>query len=208
MLLPLIILVILGCIYAGSLTNPKTRLYVVVTILILILSLCYIQINGGLNLDMFSNKNENFASMGYASLDYVMRNGNGSNSSNGQGCDGFNYANINNQIGTLGTYDGLVLPNKFVTKPLLASPVIFTPTGDGIVLTEDPASKNFPTVNGKKGSPKHLFSLANNMVSWDCCGSSPFSSGQNGCVCLSDEQMAMFGHRGYNKTKPVEYPEM
>jgi len=185
--LPFISLILLGCIYAGSLKTPKERLTVVVVVLLFILFLCYMQ-NG--KLELFTG--------GYAPLEYTMKNGR-------EGCDGYNYNDINSQIGPIGTYDGLVLKSKIVTKPLV-NPYIFTPTGDAVLLTEDPASQFFPTVDGLKDSPKHLFTFANNQRSWECCGSSNITSDMNGCVCYSPEQLKMFGHRAGNLTEPIEYP--
>ena len=72
MLLPILILVILGCIYAGSLKTSKSRLTVVVFILVIILILCYIQMSYK-NKEMFSGFN------GYSPLNYVMTNGGLSN---------------------------------------------------------------------------------------------------------------------------------
>ena len=65
-------------------------------------------------------------------------------------------------------------------------------------------SENYPSVDGQPGSPKSLFMLKNNQVSWDCCPST-FSSDM-GCVCPSAEQLKLFGHRGDNLTSPQEYP--
>jgi hypothetical protein len=43
-----------------------------------------------------------------------------------------------------------------------------------------------------------LFSLANNKMGADCCPS-PFS-GDQGCICLTDEQRAEFASRGGNRS--------
>jgi hypothetical protein len=43
-----------------------------------------------------------------------------------------------------------------------------------------------------------LFSLANNKMSADCCPS-PFS-GDRGCICLTDAQVAEFASRGGNRS--------
>jgi hypothetical protein len=50
-------------------------------------------------------------------------------------------------------------------------------------------------VDGKPGSPKSMFILANNAMSLDCFG----------CVCLTPEQKDMMGHRGGNRNAPSEY---
>ena len=208
MFLPLIILVILGCVFAGSLKTPKSRLTVVVSILLLILILCYIQ--------MRSKKYEGFDGNslgGYAPIGYKMTNGGsgGNVGIDGQDsnvkCGNYNYGDINNQIGPSGTYDGLKLKSQIVTNPLLNDVTIFNNVGDGYVLKDSMNSENFPTIDGQKGSPKSMFVLKNNAVSWDCCPST-FGAGMNGCVCPSKEQLAMFSGRSGNKTLPVEYPSM
>jgi len=192
MLLPLIILVLLGCIYAGSLKNPNTRLWTVICVLLIILFLCYIQSN-----------NEGFGEFsGYAPLTYNMQNG-GENCTNKENSK--NYADINNKLSPLSSYDGIKLDNRVVSKPLGNNPIFWSPVGDGYVLKDAMNSENFPTIDGKPGSPKSMFVLKNNTVSWDCCPST-FGAGQNGCVCYSPEQLKMFQGRGANLTAPQEYP--
>ena len=188
-LLSLIILVILGCIYAGSLKTSSKRLSVVVCMLILILFLCYLQIK---NTDGFTGVN------GYAPLDYKLRNGNCSNNQ-------FNYGDINSQISSTGTYDGIKLKSNIVTKTLVNPITIFSPVGDGVKLTQPLGNEMYPSVDGTPNGDKFLFSFANNVVSPDCCGSSNMSSDM-GCVCYSPEQLKMFGHRAGNLTEPIEYP--
>ena len=199
MLLPFIILVVLGCVYAGSLKNPTERLTVVVFILMLILGLCFFQMN--------SNGFESFSGIsGYAPLNYKMSNGRSCNKEN-ENSDGYNYGNINSQIGPSGTYDGLMLKSNIATKPLINDVTIFNNVGDGYILKDAMNSDKFPTIDGQPNSPKSMFVLKNNAVSWDCCPST-FGAGMNGCVCPSKEQLAMFSGRSGNKTNPVEYPGM
>ena len=189
-LLSLIILVILGCIYAGSLKSSSKRLSVVICMLILILFLCYLQIN---TTDGFTGPN------GYAPLDYKLTN----NKCNGKNT--FNYSDINSQISSTGTYDGIKLKSEMVTRPLVDPITIFSPVGDGIKLTQPLGNQMYPTVDGTPNGKKFMFSFANNVVSPDCCGSSNMSSDM-GCVCYSPEQLKMFGHRAGNLTEPIEYP--
>jgi hypothetical protein len=204
MLLPLLILVILGCIYAGSLKTSKSRLTVVVFILVIILILCYIQMSYK-NREMFSGFN------GYSPLNYVMTNGGsgGNVGIDGQNsnvdCGRYNYGDINSQIGPSGTYDGLRLKSRIATNPLINDVTIFNNVGDGYVLKDAMNSENFPTIDGQLDSPKSMFVLKNNAVSWDCCPST-FGAGMNGCVCPSKEQLNMFAGRSGNRTIPVEYP--
>ena len=188
--LPLIILIILGCVYAGSLKSSSSRLRVVVCMLLLILFLCYLQMN---TKEMFSGYS------GYSPLDYKLTNGSNS------GCDKFNYSNINSQIGSTGTYDGIKLKSTIVSKPLVDPITIFSPVGDGIKLTQPLGNEMYPSIDGQPKSAKHLFTFAHNVVSPDCCGNSNISSDM-GCVCYSPEQLKMFGHRAGNLTEPIEYP--
>jgi hypothetical protein len=202
LLLPLIVLIILALLWAGSVENPKKRLCIIVSVLILILLLCWLQTGA-------QNMLEPFSLSGYAPLAYKLRVDNGNPMSMGpKSCDGYNYMDINNQISSTGTYDGIVLPNKLASAPLLNKVFINSPVGDDIQLTQDPASKNFPTVDGQPNSDKHLFMLANNIVSWDCCPSQFGTDSSRGCVCLSKEQLDLFRRRGANKQGMVEYPDM
>lgn len=208
MFLPLIILVILGCVFAGSLKTPKSRLTVVVSILVIILILCYIQ--------MRSKHNEGFSGnslSGYAPLGYTMTNGGsgGNVGIDGQdsnvNCGKYNYGDVNSQIGPSGTYDGLRLKSQIATNPLINNVTIFNNVGDGYTLKDSMNSEQFPTIDGQPNSPKSMFVLKNNAVSWDCCPST-FGAGMNGCVCPSKEQLDMFAGRSGNRTRPVEYPGM
>ena len=209
MLLPLIILVILGCVFAGSLKDSKSRLSVVLCILLLILILCYIQMKSG-SREGFYNSN---SLSGYSPIGYVMQNGGsgGNVGIDGQdskvNCGRYNYGDINSQIGTSGTYDGLRLKSNIATNPLINDVTIFNNVGDGYVLKDAMNSENFPTIDGQPNSPKSMFVLKNNAVSWDCCPST-FGAGMNGCVCPSKEQLDMFAGRSGNRTTPVEYPGM
>ena len=206
MFLPLIILLILGCMYAGSLKTPQSRLTVVMIILLLILTLCFIQMQYKIT--------EPYSSFtGYSPLGYVMSNGGsgGNVGIDGQDtnvkCGKYNYGNINSQIGPSGTYDGIRLKSEIPTNKLIKDVTIFNNVGDGYVLKDAMNSENYPTIDGQKGSPKSMFVLKNNAVSWDCCPST-FGAGMNGCVCPSKEQLVMFAGRSGNRTQPVEYPGM
>lgn len=202
LLLPLIVLIILALLWAGSVENAKKRLCIVICVLILILLLCWLQSGS-------QNMLEPFSLSGYAPLTYKLRVDDGNPMSMGpKSCDGYNYMDINSQISSTGTYDGIVLPNKLASAPLLNKVFINSPVGDDIQLTQDPASKNFPTVDGQPNSDKHLFMLANNIVSWDCCPSQFGTDSSRGCVCLSPEQLDLFRRRGANKQKMVEYPDI
>lgn len=197
-LLPLIILIILACVYAGSLKNPKSRLTVVVVVLAFILVLCWLQMGG----DVW--RREGFSGQGYAGLDYNMRVFGDDGTSSG--CGGYNYADVNSQVGPTGSYDGIRLTSKLTTRPLENTVSIFTPTGDQVALTEPLGNKDYISIDGNPNSPKFLFSYAKNAVDFNCTGSTNLMSDM-GPVCYSPEQLQMFGHRGGNSNpRDVAYP--
>ena len=82
--------------------------------------------------------------------------------------------------------------------PLYGSVNLHSPVGSPHQLTEDPASYSFPSVDGRRGSPRHLFQFANNQSSFDCCPS--IYSTDKGCVCQTPEQIARVSSRGGNKS--------
>jgi len=209
-LLPLIILVILAVLYAGTVNNARTRLYVVIIVLVIVFGLCWLELSS--NTSKLARLYEGFSGLsGYAPLDYKMRlmennpNLSGSAVSTPGGCDGYNYQNLNSLLSPLGTYDGIRLPSVIDTAPLMGKVFITSPVGDDIQLTEDLSSKNFPNVDGTPNSPKHLFVLANNNYGGACHSQYSTSTGQ---VCISPEQLNMFQGRGKNLTPPQEYPKM
>jgi len=216
-LLPLIVLVILAVLYAGTVNNARTRLYVVIGVLVIVFGLCWMELRSsgqglGWMYEGFSSASGAGSGLGgYAPLDYTMRvvdsnpNMAGSAGSTPGGCDGYNYQNLNSLLSPLGTYDGIRLPNKIDTAPLMGKVFITSPVGDDIQLTEDPASKNFPTVDGTPNGEKHLFVFAKNNRSPFCHSQYSSSEGQ---VCISPEQVNMFMGRGKNLTAPQEYPSM
>ena len=219
-LLPLIVLVILAVLYAGTVNNARTRLYVVIGVLVIVFGLCWLELRSN-GLGGMEWMREGFVSAssagagsglaGYAPLDYTMRttdnnpNLAGSASSTPGGCDGYNYQNLNSLISPIGSYDGIRLPNKIDTAPLMGKVFITSPVGDDIQLTEDPASKNFPTVDGTPNGEKHLFVFANNNFGGTCHSQYSTDRGQ---ICISPEQVNMFMGRGKNLTPPQEYPSM
>ena len=197
-LIGLIIVILISILYAGSYKKQSSRLCTILIVLLAILVICYFQLRSHENYVGFS---------GYAPINYLMGRIEG-NSGAADTADGIRYAEINQNITPLNNYDGLVIKSQLKTAPLLKNPIIFSPVGDAVDLTEDLASKDFPTVDGQPGSSKHLFMFANNQVSWDCCGSSNIMSdglGGRGCVFYSDEQLKMFQNRGANKHTEI-YP--
>ena len=218
-LLPLIVLVILAVLYAGTVNNARIRLYVVIGVLVIVFGLCWLELRpGGRGLDWMyegftsaSSAGAGSGLAGYAPLDYTMRimvnnpNLAGSAASTPGGCDGYNYQNLNSLLSPLGTYDGIRLPNKIDTAPLMGKVFLTSPVGDDIQLTEDPASKNFPTVDGTPNAPKHLFVFANNNFGGACHSQYSTDRGQ---LCIAPEQVNMFMNRAKNLTPLQEYPGM
>jgi hypothetical protein len=197
-LLPLIILIILACVYAGSLKNPKSRLTVVVVVLAFILVLCWLQMRGDVS------RREGFMGFtGYAGLDYNMRvaGDNGTSS----GCGGYNYADVNSQVGSSG-YDNIFLKTPKNNYQLIKEPMIWNSVGDGSIVGDAMNSENFPTVDGKVGSPKSMFMFKNNMASPLFCPST-FSTSM-GCVGTTNSQREMINGRQGNRTSPDSYPGM
>jgi hypothetical protein len=211
-LLPLIVLVILAVLYAGTVNNARTRLYVVIGVLVIVFGLCWMELrSNGQGLGRLYEGFNGSGLGGYAPLDYTMRlvdnnpNMAGSAGLTSGGCDGYNYQNLNSLISPLGSYDGIRLPNKIDTAPLMGKVFLTSPVGDDIQLTEDPASKYFPSVDGTPNGEKHLFTFAKNNYGGSC--HSQYST-DRGMVCPSPEQVNMFMGRGKNLTPPQEYPSM
>lgn len=215
LLLPLIILVILAVLYAGSVSNPRTRLYIVIAVLVGVIFLCWLELKsslfagipafGGSGMEGFTSNGSGLS--GYAPLNYVMRveDTNPNTTAGTTGCDGYNYMDVNSQISPMGTYDGIRLPSKIDTAPLMKDVFITSPVGDDIKLTVDPASKYFPSVDGTPNGEKHLFVFAKNNYGGNCHSQYSTDRGQ---ICPSPEQVNMFMGRGKNLTPPQEYPSM
>lgn len=73
--------------------------------------------------------------------------------------------------------------------PLLNEVTIFSPVGDGIKLTSDIGSDKMPLVDGKEGSPRHMFVLSHNQCRPECCPSQ--YTCDRGCVCTTKAQIDM-----------------
>ena len=208
-LLPIIIVLVLAVLYAGSLKNSKPRLCVVLAVLILILLICWYQLYSTNKYSKYSNNTcDKFQNLGYSPLDYklMLSDDNVNSQSNINKCDSLNYRLINNVISPLGTYDGIVLPSIINSGPLMKTPVFITsPRGEDIALTQDMNSNSFPSVDGTPTGDKHLFVFANNASGNNCRSQYSTSTGQ---VCISPEQIKMFSGRGTNNSSPGAYPYM
>ena len=173
-LVPLVLLLLLAVLFAASYSKVNNRLLIIVSVLLVTLVLCYFQMK-----EQFSN---------YAPVMHTMGR-----------CGGYDIRGKDSVTPIGGAYGGLRLtaPGK-PDYPLVSDVTIFSPVGDGIKLTEDLTAHRFPTVDGEKGKPQHLFMLAHNQSKPECCPST-FSSSL-GCVCMSQKQRDYINQRGGNRT--------
>ena len=89
-------------------------------------------------------------------------------------------------------------PKKKVRFDLAKNVLHHSPVGSPHQLTEDLTSYNFPTVDGQKGSPRHMFVFAKNQASPECCPSTYTTD--RGCICTTEQQEKLLQSRGRNKT--------
>lgn len=198
-LIPLIFIVLLAVIYSGMIKDSANRLMVLLAILVAVLVFCFVV--------LFKSPSRTEGFVGGAPVDYVM----GQTLVPGKadlavGCDGYDY----NQAGKKGSiipktgfYDGLVLDPTMKNKDykLLARTNVayHSPVGDAYALNPDPVeTADYPTVDGKPGSPKQLAMFAYNNVSPYCCPST--YSSDRGCVCMTPQQYNYINSRGYQKS--------
>ena len=197
-LILLFFLIILGVLYAGNCgDNTGRKLLTILICILVIVIFCYMRLKNcrerGQSVWYTWGNNEGF--LNYAPKSYELGK-----------CGGLNYMGKADIVPVYKNYDGLVLQSTpRPNVPLVSDVTIFTPVGDGVKLTEDPVSYTFNTVNGKPNSPRHMFMLANNQVSWDCCPST--YSSDRGCVCVTKEQEEMINKR-YNNRNTDGYPSM
>lgn len=196
-ILLLLFVLILAIIYAGTCRNNGTSRIVAICVCLAIIVL-FVVIKIRQNMDNNVAWYEGFQTannVGYAPLSYNMGK-----------CSGYDISGKPPIYPVYRNYDGLILKSApAVNAPLSSEVTIFSPVGDGIKLTEDPVAYSFNTVDGQKNSPRHLFMLAHNQSSFDCCPST--YSTDKGCVCLTDKQREMINGRGGNRTNNG-YPSM
>jgi len=219
-LLPLIFIVVLAILFAATQTKGRDQLLVLVTTLALVLTLCAWHMR--CNRESFSacgcgpqilphygsnkkaNNKEGFYSapvnwiMGkYDNLD-VSKHGVCANGPNNNTCDW--------DITTGRGFDGLRFTQDTWRPdyPLLSTDKVayHSPVGDAYSLNPSPEyTKNYPTVDGNKDSPKNMFMFAYNRSSPECCPST-FSSSR-GCVCMSEAQRRFINQRGSGNIYPA-----
>jgi hypothetical protein len=197
-LILLFFLIILGVLYAGNCgDNTGRKLLTILICILVIIIFCYMRLKncsarGQAGWTAWGNY-EGF--LNYAPKSYELGK-----------CGGIDYMGKADINPVYKNYDGLFLKSTpRPNVPLTSDVTIFTPVGDGVRLTEDPVSYTFNTVDGKATSPRHMFMLANNQVSWDCCPST--YSSDRGCVCVTKEQEEMINKR-YGNRNTDGYPSM
>ena len=185
-LYPLLFLVLLSVVFVTTQNSVSNRLVILLTTLVVVMVLCYLQMRREA-FRSYHAKREGFKP---APIDHRLGR-----------CGGFIYANKVDAIPSSGNYDGMVLKSGKLPHQILSSDKVAynSPVGDAYALNPDPESvKGYPTIDGKKGSPKQAFMMAYNRSSPDCCPST-FSSSR-GCVCLSQEQSDFINRRGHQKS--------
>ena len=112
----------------------------------------------------------------------------------------------------MGAYDGLCLqtgnrqhwmksPDETALVPNDALFTFLSSQGPTKPAFTDNSALTGPTVDGKEGSPKKMFMLANNRASPNCCPST-FST-STGCVCTTQDQRDYVASRGGAVAKPA-----
>ena len=185
-----ILLVVAGILLTSKAQNQ--RLTTLMVVLLMVLVVCYVR--------YMMNRRDGFTTSSYnlAPLDYTMSGG----------CSGTPAPSSDLVYPAMApmAWDGLVLKSTPKPEvPLVSDVTIFSPVGDGILLTEAPDAKNFPTVDGKPDSPHHLFMLAHNQVRPECCPST-FST-STGCVCMTQDQKNLINKRWGNRSRDL-YPNI
>lgn len=210
-LLPLIFIVVLAILFAATQSKGRDRLLVLVTTLALVLTLCAWHMRckqresfsacgcGPQVLPHYGKKilqKEGFFS---APVDWVMGEFDNLDVSNHNACASDGSGRCDWDITTGRGFDGIEFTNN-TWRPdypiLKADKVAYhSPVGDAYALNPSPQySMNYPTVDGKTDSPKHMFMFAYNRSSPACCPST-FSSSR-GCVCMSEAQRRFINQRG------------
>jgi len=87
--------------------------------------------------------------------------------------------------------------------PLIKDPIIYSPVGEGIPLTDDLVSSYYPSVDGDPNSPRRLFMFAHNQARPECCPST--YSTDMGCVCTTEQQRDLIANRGNNSSPNSEF---
>lgn len=186
LLIPLVFIILLSIVYVAVQKNQNNRLLSLLSVLALVLLFCYIQMRNDFKTELI----EGFTLKNMAHINHKMGS-----------CSGLSASNISSIERNDKMYDGLRLKNG--VKPdynILPSDKVayHSPVGDAYSLNPDKSvSVNYPSIDGNDNSAKHMFMMAYNRSSPECCPSTYSSS--RGCVCMSDAQRDFINRRGSNK---------
>jgi hypothetical protein len=179
-----ILLLLFGIIF--TLSNSNSKLATILVILLIVLVICYTR--------FMIERDESFI----APADYI--NGVGGAISTAD----TRLAADNGANSMPIAWDGL----KFhavasPTVPLISDVTIFSPVGDGILLTPDINAGKMPPLNGNStigaaSGMKGLFMFSHNQTNPACCPSQ--YSSDTGCLCVTKEQSDFIASRGGNYT--------
>lgn len=186
LLIPLVFIILLSIVYVAVQKNQNNRLLSLLSVLALVLLFCYVQMRNEFKSEII----EGFSLKNMAPLNHKMG-----------ACGGVSATGTGSIERSDRMYDGLKLKNgvKPDYKILPNDKVAYhSPVGDAYSLNPDKAMvANYPSVDGKDDSAKHMFMMAYNRSSPECCPSTYSSS--RGCVCMSDAQRDFINRRGSNK---------
>ena len=171
--------------------------FIIPFLVILLLVVCYISVNKA---DKISASNNNFLMylivIGII-LFFIIKD------------VGYNItgANINNNTDITNGIEGFRAPinHRLTPKcpihdrnniPLIKNVSIASPEGTDYTLTEDMNASNFNPVDGREGSPRHMFMFAHNQFKPECCPST--YSNSTGCLCRNEIQDRFIQSRGSN----------
>lgn len=190
LLIPLVFIILLSIVYVAVQKNHNNRLLSLLSVLALVLLFCYVQMRNEFNTELTVSEGFFSRNMSPAPIGNVMGV-----------CDNLSTTALDTIERSDRNYDGLRF--KSGTKPdykILPSDKVayHSPVGDAYALNPDKAmSETYPSIDGNPDSPNHMFMMAYNRSSPECCPST-FSSSR-GCVCMSDAQRDFINRRGSNK---------
>ena len=179
-IIPLILLLLLIILYVNA--RPKSNKILAFVLLISIIFIVCLQ-----------DLRENFAN--YAELNYKMGH-----------CSGLKLGDGDSIAPLVQTHDNIKLGNRNnpsckwrkspCNLPLASEVKIYNPVGQGEILTQDPASNTFPTLDGTPDTSKSLFMFAHNQCRPECCPGT--HSCDRGCICTTAQQRKFLNRRGGN----------
>ncbi len=169
-LIPLTLLLVLSVFYVAN-QKQQSKLLTTLVVIVVVLFLCMMDMR------------EKFAN--YATPSHK-----------GGVCGGIDVSKLPRTSLVRG-YDRLVVKEEEDGHKLVSDVSISTPTGDDVKLESDLMAAQFPSIDGQKDSPRHMFTLAKNQCHPGCCPSDYSCS--TGCVCTSQNQRDFINKRGGNR---------